>query len=72
MQALLLYVLRIEWFPTPDSALPTGVIRFGGTMASAGSLQTDFSAALSLFSWASQDKARSFHTEQAEFTIAHS
>ena len=34
VQALLLYVLRIEWFPTPDSALPTGVIRFGGTMAS--------------------------------------
>ena len=48
--ALLLYVLRLERLPTPDSALPTGVVRFGGTMASADSLQTDCSAALSRFS----------------------
>ena len=67
--ALLLYVLRLEWLPTPDSALPTGVVRFGGTMASADSLQTDYSAALSRFSRVSQDKARSFHTVQAEFTM---
>ena len=60
--ALLLYVLRFEWLPTPDSALPSGVVRFGGTMASSGSLQTDYSAALSLFSRGSQDKARYFHT----------
>ena len=67
--ALLLYVLRFEWLPTPDSALPTGVVRFGGTMASADSLQTDYSAALSRFSRVSQDKARGFHTVQAEFTM---
>ncbi|MCI6981347.1 MAG: hypothetical protein MR894_03960 [Akkermansia muciniphila] len=24
--ALLLYVLRFEWLPTPDSALPAGVV----------------------------------------------
>ena len=50
--ALLLYVLRFEWLPTPDSALPSGVVRFGGTMASADSLQTVYSAALSrLLTW---------------------
>ena len=38
-------------------------------MASADSLQTDCSAALSRFSRVSQDKARSFHTVQAEFTM---
>ena len=38
-------------------------------MASADSLQTDCSAALSRFSRVSQDKARSFHTAQAEFTM---
>ena len=48
--ALLLYVLRFEWLPTPDSTLPTGVVRFGGTMVSADSLQTDCSAALSRLS----------------------
>ena len=67
--ALLLYVLRFEWLPTPDSALPTGVVRFGGTMASADSRQTDYPAALSRFSRGSQDKACSFHTVQAEFTM---
>ena len=36
--------------PRRDSALPTGVVRFGGTMASADSLQTDCTAALSRFS----------------------
>ena len=55
--------------PRRDSALPTGVVRFGGTMASADSLQTDYSATLSRFSRVSQDKARSFHTVQAEFTM---
>ena len=67
--ALLLYVLGFGWLPTPDSALPTGVIRFGGTMASADSLQTDYSAAVSRFSRVSQDKARSFHIVQAESTM---
>ena len=38
-------------------------------MASADSLQTDCSAALSRFSRVSQDKARSFHTVQAESTM---
>ena len=51
--ALLLYVLRFEWIPTPNSALPTGGIRFDGTMDSADSLQTDYSAALPHFSWVS-------------------
>ena len=36
--------------PRRDSALPTGVVRFGGTMASADSLQTVYAAALSRFS----------------------
>ena len=36
--------------PRRDSALPTGVVRIGGTMASADSLQTVYSAALSRFS----------------------
>ena len=67
--ALLLWVLRFEWLPTPDSALPTGVVRFGGTMASADSLQTNYSSARSRYSRVSQDKARSFHTVQAEFTM---
>ena len=44
--ALLFYVLRFEWLPTPDSALPTGVVRHGGTMVSADSRQTVCSAAL--------------------------
>jgi len=47
---LLLYVLRFERLTAPDSALPAGVVHFGGTMASADSLQTDCSAELSLFS----------------------
>ena len=67
--ALLFYVLRFEWLPTPDSALPTGVVRHGGTMASADSRQTVCSAALSRFSRASQDKTCSFLTVQAGFTM---
>ena len=67
--ALLLYVLGFEWLPTPDSDLPTRVIRFGGTMASADPLQTDCSAELSHFSRGSQDKAHSSHIVQAESTI---
>ena len=55
--------------PRRDSALPAGDVRFGGTMASADSLQTDYSATLSRFSRVSQDKARSFHTVQAESTM---
>ena len=67
--ALLLCVLRFEWLPTPDSALPTGVVRHGGTMTSADSRQTVCSAALSRFSRASQDKTCSFLTVQAESTM---
>ena len=55
--------------PRRDSALPTGGVRFGSTMASTDSLQTDYSAAFSLFRRGSQDKAHSFHTAQAEFTM---
>ena len=61
--------LRFEWLPTPDSALPTGVVRHGGTMTSADSRQTVCSAALSRFSRASQDKTCSFLTVQAGSTM---
>ena len=39
-------------------------------MASADSLQADCSSPLSRLSRASQDKARSFHTVQTEFTMS--
>lgn len=58
--ALLLYVLRFEWLPTSDSALPIGVVRGDGTMVSADSLQTDDSAVLSRLSRVSQDKICNF------------
>ena len=50
--------------------LPSEVVRLGGTMASVDSLQTGCSAALSRFSRGSQDKARSFHSVQAEFAVS--
>lgn len=58
----------------PHCHVDSDLLRFpsfsvGGTMVSADSIQTDYSAAFVRFSRISQDKTCSFHTVQAKFAM---